>query len=72
MKTTNISFLALLLSTASNAYAAEDKRKGGVAKAQGPPPFFLQDPTDSLCLGGDSFKRCSIDTLFFVVGSPGE
>lgn len=43
----------------------------GVAKAQGPPPFFLQDPADSLCLAGDEFKRCSIDTLFFVVGAPG-
>mmetsp|Transcript_5917 Transcript_5917/g.17020 ORF Transcript_5917/g.17020 Transcript_5917/m.17020 type:complete len:928 (-) Transcript_5917:85-2868(-) len=51
---------------------AEEKTKsGGVAKAQGPPPFFLQDPTDSMCLGGEMFQRCSIDTLFFVVGKPG-
>ena len=44
---------------------------GGVTKAQGPPPFFLQDTSDSLCLSGEDFRRCSIDTLFFVVGSPG-
>lgn len=43
-----------------------------MAKATGPPPFFLQDPTDSMCLGGEDFRRCSIDTLFFVVGKPGE
>ena len=52
--------------------AAEDTKKSGVTKAQGPPPFFLQDPSDSLCLAGGEFKRCSIDSLFFVVGTPGE
>ena len=36
------------------------------------PPFFLIDTSDQLCLGGEEFKRCSIDTLFFVVGSPGK
>ena len=36
-----------------------------------PPPFFLIDTSDQLCLGGEDFKRCSIDTLFYVVGSPG-
>lgn len=71
MKTFSTPFITLLLATASSVHGAEEKKKGGVTKAQGPPPFFLQDPTDSLCLGGDSFKRCSIDTLFFVVGSPG-
>ena len=40
-------------------------------KPQSPPPFFLQDPSDSMCLAGEEFKRCSIDTLFYVVGSPG-
>jgi len=39
---------------------------------KGPPPFFLQDPKDSNCLAGETFKRCSIDTLFYVVGSPGK
>lgn len=41
------------------------------AEKKSPPPFFLQDPKDSLCLSGDDFRRCSIDTLFYVVGSPG-
>jgi hypothetical protein len=36
------------------------------------PPFFLIDASDQLCLAGEEFKRCAIDTLFFVVGSPGE
>ena len=36
-----------------------------------PPPFFLQDPSDNLCLAGEDFKRCSIETLWYVVGSPG-
>jgi hypothetical protein len=40
-------------------------------KEGGPPPFFLQDPADSLCLAGEDFKRCSIETLFYVVGAPG-
>mmetsp|Transcript_59664 Transcript_59664/g.69726 ORF Transcript_59664/g.69726 Transcript_59664/m.69726 type:complete len:917 (-) Transcript_59664:132-2882(-) len=40
-------------------------------KAKGPPPFFLQDGSDGLCLAGEEFKRCSIDTLFYVVGAPG-
>ena len=74
MKSTTNTALALLclLSTndVQNVVAAE-KTKTGVTKAQGPPPFFLQDPSDSLCLAGDEFKRCSIDTLFFVVGQPG-
>ena len=65
-------FLSLaLLSLPTNQAAAADTKSDGVTKATGPPPFFLQDSTDSLCLHGESFKRCSIDTLFFVVGSPG-
>mmetsp|Transcript_27752 Transcript_27752/g.50067 ORF Transcript_27752/g.50067 Transcript_27752/m.50067 type:complete len:944 (+) Transcript_27752:153-2984(+) len=62
-------FLGLI--TAAAAKDSESSDSGGVAKAQGPPPFFLQDSTDSLCLAGEEFRRCSIDTLFFVVGSPG-
>ena len=42
-----------------------------VTKSQGPPAFFLQDPADGLCLGGGVFKRCSINTLWFVTGKPG-
>jgi serine/threonine-protein phosphatase 6 regulatory ankyrin repeat subunit B len=64
-------FLAYLGITLA-ADTADTKSAGdGVTKAQGPPPFFLQDSTDSLCLAGEDFRRCSIDTLFFVVGSPG-
>mmetsp|Transcript_16232 Transcript_16232/g.35080 ORF Transcript_16232/g.35080 Transcript_16232/m.35080 type:complete len:935 (-) Transcript_16232:2103-4907(-) len=69
MKTHLALFLGLI-ATAS-AKDAETTSEGGVAKAQGPPPFFLQDSTDSLCLAGEDFRRCSIDTLFYVVGSPG-
>jgi len=52
-------------------WTAAEEADQGVTKASGPPAFFLQDPSDSLCLAGEEFKRCSIDTLFFVVGSPG-
>jgi ankyrin repeat protein len=71
-------FLFAISSTTVVAAAASSAEKAdtptstsGVAKAQGPPPFFLQDSSDSLCLSGEDFRRCSIDTLFFVVGSPG-
>ncbi len=52
------------------AWGAEDdsSSKGGKTA----PPFFLIDTTDQLCLAGEQFKRCSIDTLFFVVGTPGK
>jgi hypothetical protein len=42
------------------------------AEESAPASFFLIDQTDQLCLSGEDFKRCSIDTLFYVVGSPGE
>jgi ankyrin repeat protein len=72
MRTTSL-FLGLIIAAASAASdeAKSDSAGAGVTKAQGPPPFFLQDSTDSLCLAGEDFRRCSIDTLFFVVGSPG-
>lgn len=47
------------------AWAAEEESKS-------PPAFFLIDGSDQLCLAGEEFKRCSIDSLFYVVGSPGE
>eukprot|EP00934_Nitzschia_sp_Nitz4_P000144 Nitzschia sp. Nitz4//scaffold23_size168460//114408//117133//NITZ4_002234-RA/size168460-snap-gene-0.165-mRNA-1//-1//CDS//3329543680//144//frame0 len=40
--------------------------------ADAPPPFFLIDNTDQLCLGGSEFKRCSIETLWYVQGEPGQ
>jgi len=66
--------LFALAATAARASAADKSDSGsagGVAKAKSPPPFFLQDGKDGMCLGGDEFKRCALDTLFFVVGSPG-
>jgi hypothetical protein len=66
---------AAILSAAalSSSYQQADAAVTGGApdKEGGPPPFFLQDPADSLCLAGEEFKRCSIDTLFYVVGAPG-
>ena len=58
----------LLCATATLVLADDDASS---KKANGP-PFFLIDTSDQLCLGGEEFKRCSIDTLFFVVGSPGK
>ena len=57
----------LFCAAATSVAADNDSSK----KANGP-PFFLIDTSDQLCLGGEEFKRCSIDTLFFVVGSPGK
>mmetsp|Transcript_22320 Transcript_22320/g.52576 ORF Transcript_22320/g.52576 Transcript_22320/m.52576 type:complete len:914 (-) Transcript_22320:70-2811(-) len=51
------------------AAAAEEAQDDAATKS--PPPFFLIDTSDQLCLAGEEFKRCSIDSLFFVVGSPG-
>lgn len=62
MVSTLVSFVLLFLSPLTTL-ATEDKK--------GPPPFFLQDSTDGMCLAGEEFKRCAIDTLFYVVGSPG-
>eukprot|EP00548_Thalassiothrix_antarctica_P012360 CAMPEP_0194161710 /NCGR_PEP_ID=MMETSP0152-20130528/79083_1 /TAXON_ID=1049557 /ORGANISM="Thalassiothrix antarctica, Strain L6-D1" /LENGTH=896 /DNA_ID=CAMNT_0038871525 /DNA_START=985 /DNA_END=3675 /DNA_ORIENTATION=- len=55
--------LLLLVSLAASVVSADTKKA--------PPPFFLQDKKDSLCLSGETFTRCSIDTLFFVEGKPG-
>ena len=43
----------------------------GLTKSSGSPPFFLQDLTDGLCLAGAIYKRCGIDTLWYVTGKPG-
>lgn len=34
-------------------------------------PFFIQDPTDGLCLSGGMFRRCAVDTLWKVEGEAG-
>jgi len=36
------------------------------------PVFFVQDPNDGLCLAGSEFKRCGVETLWFVEGNPGK
>lgn len=58
----SLAILAVLALTGGSVQAADDAT---------PPPFFLQDPADNLCLAGDSFRRCSIETLWYVVGAPG-
>ena len=65
---------AVALAWLALAGATEESSGGGgsrVAKSTGPPAFFLQDPTDGLCLSGTEFKRCAIDTLWYVTGKPG-
>lgn len=57
----NLSLLALPIAV----FATEKNKKA-------PPPFFLQDTKDSKCLNGEVFQRCSVDTLFYVVGKPGK
>lgn len=42
-----------------------------VSKSYGPPSFFLQDTSDGLCLAGEGYKRCGLDTLWYVMGKPG-
>lgn len=41
------------------------------SKNSDPPVFILQDVSDGKCLSGSSFKRCALDTLWFVSGKPG-
>lgn len=58
----------LLLSTLS--FIKIDCQKA-LSKSVGPPNFFLQDPHDGLCLAGSTYKRCGINTLWYVSGKPG-
>ncbi|KAL7550470.1 hypothetical protein ACHAWF_014576 [Thalassiosira exigua] len=73
MRTTSLSLLLVNFGLAVTSAAAADAKTetnpagDGVTKAQGPPPFFLQDSADSLCLAGEDFRRCSVDALFFVI-----
>ena len=64
--------LSLLVLSGSLLLSVQGKTGLEDESKKSPPPFFLQDSTDSLCLAGEEFKRCSIDTLFYVVGAPGE
>mmetsp|Transcript_37064 Transcript_37064/g.54451 ORF Transcript_37064/g.54451 Transcript_37064/m.54451 type:complete len:947 (-) Transcript_37064:79-2919(-) len=65
----------VLVATNSYTFAEESSESDSSSKAkakEGPPPFFLQDSTDGLCLTGEKFERCNIDALFYVVGKPGD
>jgi ankyrin repeat protein len=42
-----------------------------VSKVTGPPAFFLRDVNDGICLAGSDFRRCTINSLWYVVGKPG-
>jgi len=59
----SLALASLLSLVAADTASTTDKKS--------PPPFFLQDQKDSLCLAGETFTRCSIDTLFYVMGKPG-
>jgi len=67
MKFTKIATVAWLSSYlwSSALGADDDKNKAG-------PPFFLIDTSDHLCLAGEEFKRCSIDSLWYVTGTAGK
>jgi len=67
------SVACLTVSTVKAKKKGESKSGGdGSSASSSPPVFFLQDLTDGLCLAGEDFRRCSIDTLFYVVGKPGQ
>jgi hypothetical protein len=53
------------------AVLAASAHAAAATKKSTPPAFFIQDPSDSQCLAGEEFKRCSIETLFYVLGEPG-
>ena len=55
----------------TGAHAAGSQVGSQVSKVQGPPAFFLQDPTTGMCLGGATYRRCSIETLWYLTGKPG-
>lgn len=59
------------LTAALSALVAGQAGASRVAKSAGKPSFFLQDPSDGSCLAGGEFKRCAIDTLWYVQGKPG-
>lgn len=66
MKFATLATVSCLLSSVLLGQAADDdKNKPG-------PPFFLIDTADQLCLAGEEFKRCSIDTLWYVKGESGK
>lgn len=70
-----VASVACLAASTANAKKKDESKSGGEASSassSSPPVFFLQDLSDGLCLAGEDFRRCSIDTLFYVVGKPGQ
>ena len=63
--------LTYISAVASTASTSTSSSGSAVSKSTGPPAFFLQDPNDGLCLSGGKYKRCAIDTLWYVTGKPG-
>lgn len=62
----NIAMLGALFLMIALATAQQD-----VQKSDAPPSFFLKDPTDGSCLAGGVFKRCALDSLWYVTGRAG-
>ena len=61
------SVVLIILFTLGNQVSGQKS----LTKSVGPPSFFLQDTNDGLCLAGNSYKRCGVDTLWYVTGKPG-
>lgn len=65
-----MAYLFLLLALLISLVIDTSSQKA-LSKSVGPPSFFLQDNSDGLCLAGNTYKRCGIDTLWYVTGKPG-
>ncbi|CAB1112189.1 unnamed protein product [Ectocarpus sp. CCAP 1310/34] len=59
--------LALLL--AAGVVAPTGSLTAAAQSTTSQPSFFLQDPSDGQCLEGGTFKRCGVDTLWYVTGT---
>ena len=55
----------------TTASATSEAPTTALSKSQGPPSFFLRDLNDGLCVAGAKFKRCGVDTLWYVTGKTG-
>lgn len=55
---------------AFSSVAVATSASRAVTTVNGPPSFFIRDQ-DGQCLAGTTFKRCGIDTLWFVQGQAG-
>ncbi|RYG67307.1 hypothetical protein EON64_07725, partial [archaeon] len=64
-----IAMLGVIFTLLSFALSVQAERS--VSRSAGPPAFFLQDLQDGLCLAGSGYKRCGLDSLWYVIGKPG-